>query len=281
MDISLGEPRIYRLDPRLPQEELQRRADDKKVSALGSGIGGLSGRPKTEEVVQIASQRRVEPFWHVACRAHYVYDRTRTYAIPASAPDVKVVTYDGQDFEVVQSGKAPAAFGMTFMEHCREDLFDVLYVDGQTGAGLPDGAALVASPHTEVTDTAALAADETIVVAPEQRASAIIRQLLARLMRPLQADVVHEESLQIENVDLYYRPIWAFEYHWPAKDKRGVVEIDALTGEARSATSLKSQFGKTLSRDALFDIGADAIGLIVPGGNIALKVARLAIDKNY
>ena len=281
MDISLGAPRIFSLDPRLPPEDLRHRAEEKKVGALGSGLGGFFQRPKTEEVVEIAMQRRVEPFWHVACHAHYVYDRSRSYQVPASAPDVRAVTFLGQDFQMVPTGKGPAAFGLDLLEHCSDDFKEALFIDGSTGAGVIDGPALVASARTEVADMAALAVDGTMVVSPEQRASAIIRQLLAKAMRPFQADAIFEEALEIENVDLYYRPIWAFEYEWAAKAKRGVVEVDALTGEARSATSLKVQFGKTVSRDALFDIGADAIGLIVPGGNIALKVARLAIDKNY
>ena len=157
----------------------------------------------------------------------------------------------------------------------------MLYVDGQTGAGLPDGEALVASPHTEVTDTAALAADETIVVAPEQRASAIIRQLLAKLLRPLQADAVFEERLAVEQLELVYRPIVAFEFVLPAKDRRGVVEVDGLTGETKTATSLRLQITRRVSRDALFDIGADTVGLLVPGGSIAVKLARVAIDRGY
>jgi hypothetical protein len=282
MDISLGEPRIYGLDPRLPVEELRRRADEKKVGALGSGFGGLLQRPKADDVVLAASQRRVEPFWHVACTAHYVYDRSRLYTVPASATDVRSVTILGSDFPVVPSGKGPAAFAMEALEHCAEDVRDELFVDGLTGSAMNNGVALIAGPRTEVQDPLALAADETMVVPPEQRASAIVRQLLAKVLRPLQADTVFEESLAVEHLELFYRPVWAFEYHLPAKDKRGVVEVDALTGEARTASALKvSQFTRMVSRDALFDIGADTVGLLVPGGSIAVKLARVALDRNY
>lgn len=30
-----------------------------------------------------------------------------------------------------------------------------------------------------------------------------------------------------------------------------------------------------------FDIGADTVGMLVPGGSIAVKVARVAIDRSY
>ena len=66
-----------------------------------------------------------------------------------------------------------------------------------------------------------------------------------------------------------------------ASDRRGVVEIDAVTGAVRHGGSLLPQLGKVITRDALFDIGADTIGLLVPGGSIAVKVARVALDKSY
>ena len=36
--------------------------------------------------------------------------------------------------------------------------------------------------------------------------------------------------------------------------------------------------GKALDRDFLFDIGADAVGLFIPGGNIAVKTAKKIMD---
>jgi hypothetical protein len=282
VDISLGEPRIYRLEPRIPFEELKRRAEEKKTGALGTGLGGFIQRPKADDVVLAASQRRVEPFWHVACTAHYVYDRTRMYTVPASAGDVRSVTFLGKDTPVISAGKAPPSFGLEVLEHCTEDSREALFVDGLSGSSMHNGEELLSGPRTEVADTTLLAADETLVVPPEQRASAIVRQLLAKLLRPLQADTVFEESLAVEALELYYRPIWAFEFHHPAKDKRGVVEVDALTGEAKTATALRvSQFTRLVSKDALFDIGADTVGLLVPGGSIAVKLARVAIDRSY
>ena len=92
----------------------------------------------------------------------------------------------------------------------------------------------------EVDGPAALATDGTIVLAPEHRASFVVRQLLGRMLKPVQADVVVEEVLTLEASDLYYRPIWAFEFHWAPKDKTGVLEIDGLTGQVHQAASLTS-----------------------------------------
>ena len=49
-------------------------------------------------------------------------------------------------------------------------------------------------------------------------------------------------------------------------------QVDALTGDVKTATSLKMQITRRVSRDALFDIGADTVGLLVPGGSIAVRI---------
>ena len=41
-----------------------------------------------------------------------------------------------------------------------------------------------------------------------------------------------------------------------------------------------TQVRGALNRDLLFDIGADTVGLFVPGGSIAVKLAKAAIDTN-
>ena len=97
-------------------------------------------------------------------------------------------------------------------------------------------------------------------------------------MKPVQADQMLEESIVLEATDLYYRPIWAFEFSWQGKGKQGVVEIDAISGQTRQGKALVGQIKGMLSRDLLFDVGADTVGLFVPGGSIAVKLARAAID---
>jgi len=150
-----------------------------------------------------------------------------------------------------------------------------------SGAPVADAQAMITGPSSEVTDPTSLGADETIVAPPEQRASFVVRKLLGEMMKPVQADSVEEESLVLEKTDLYYRPVYAYEFHWVPKDKRGVVEIDGLTGQVRQGQSLMPRLKRMVSRESLFDIGADTAGLLIPGGSIAVKVARAAVDRNY
>ena len=273
MDIQLADQHIYRLDDRLTPEEIRQRAMDRRTGAFGSGLENIFSRPKADDIELVDSQRRLEPFWHVGCSALYVYDRSHDYTVPASGAQVQAVSVHGEEHKV-----NTGSFVVSTIEHSREEYRQALFLDGVTGAPVADAATLVGGTRHEVTDLDALAAESDIVVPPEQRASFVVRQLLTGMLKPLQADTVHEESITFEQIDLYYRPWWAFEFHWKLKDKKGVVELDAVTGQLRNSQALMARLSRTVTRDSLFDIGADTVGLLVPGGSIAVKVAKMAID---
>jgi len=73
MEITLAPERLFLIEERLTLDEVTQRAMDKRTSALGS----LLSKPKPEEVTLVNKQRRLEPFWHVAGHATYVYERIR------------------------------------------------------------------------------------------------------------------------------------------------------------------------------------------------------------
>lgn len=279
MDIALADQHIFVLDDRLTPDDIRQRAMDRRTGAFGGGLGSLLQRPKADDIELVNSQRQLEPFWHVGGRALYVYDRARDYTVPASGPDVREVTVHGE-LHPVTAAAGRGAFVLPTTEHCRDEFHEEIYVDGVSGTPVTDATTILGGPRQEVTDLGKAAENNTIVVPPTQHASSLVRQLLASMLKPVQADTIIEESMTLEHIDLYYRPWWAFEFHWQPKDKRGVVEIDAVTGQMRQGQALMAKVQRVVNRDVLFDIGADTVGLLVPGGSIAVKVARLAIDRN-
>lgn len=274
MEIQLAEQRIFALTEKLTAEQARARAMDRRTSVFGGGLGSLLQRPKSEEVDLLATQKRFEPFWHAVCSLRQVYDRTRKFSVPVTGPEVQSITLHEVDYPVTSR-----SFTLTAVEHCRDEDRQQIFLDGQSGEKL-DLTALIESPKFEVTDLAAFTGREAvIVVPPEIRASYVVRQALQPMMKPLQADVVFEEGVTVETIDLYYRPIYAFEFRWKPKDKTTVAEFDGVTGEMRNAKALRPSLNLNVSRDALFDIGADTIGMIVPGANIAVKLAKVALDQ--
>ena len=107
----------------------------------------------------------------------------------------------------------------------------------------------------------------------------MLRDVLLNVLKSFQADQIIEDRVEIERVDLYYRPVYAFQYRWHSKGKEAVLEIDALTGTLQSNGKTYQQYmGKILDADFLFDVGAETVGIFVPGGGIAVKLARKGYD---
>src|SRR5688572_3498334 len=154
MEITLAPERLFLLEERLTIDEITQRAMDKRASALGS----LLSKPKPEEVTLVNKQRRLEPFWHVAGRATYVYERNREYSVPAASPDVEALTilgtrYEGQPQPVATSART---FRVPALEHCRTEIKSESFVDGLTGSPVADGAQVITGPRSEIADPATL-----------------------------------------------------------------------------------------------------------------------------
>lgn len=279
MEIALVQERLFVLDDRLTAADAEQRAMERRGQAFGSGLGALLQRPKPDDITLVASQRRLEPMWYVAARATYVYERRREYVVPGSAPEVEAVTIEGHRYELDRTAGPSRAFAVPAVEHCRDEFRVETFTDGLSGAPVADGGALVSGPRVEVEDPSTLATDGTIVVPPEQRASFVVRKALADVMKPVQADRMLEEAVALEATDLIYRPVLAFEFMWRGRDKTGVIEIDMATGQLRQGRPLIRQIRGILTRDVLFDVGADTVSLFVPGGGIAVKLAKAAMDR--
>jgi hypothetical protein len=113
------------------------------------------------------------------------------------------------------------------------------------------------------------------------KATAIIRQVMSEVVQPVsKAQIIHDERVDIETLELNFRPVYAFEYEWASKGKRVVVEFDALLGDSRTGgRKWSADIKGILTRDLFFDVTADAVGLLVPGGGIAVKLVKAVVDR--
>ncbi len=272
MDINLGEEKIIELESPFAPAEIQERGLAKRVDAFGQ-LAKFMSRAKPEEIEITQTVKRYEPFWYGAACAHYTYDRRHRYEVPV-APEVQSVSFYEHDHPA-QIGHA-RAFQLDAVEHCEEELRRELMLDPMRGEER-DFSRYLAFGKKEVGTLEALQAEGATVISPEVRSSFLVRKLAQLLLKTFQADKIFEERIDVDPVILYFRPVYAFEYYWKAKEKRSVVEFDGLTGETRAEPGqLKKQVVNVLENDALFDIGADAVGTVLPGANVAVKLGRLA-----
>ncbi len=275
MDINLGDERIVELQAALSLEQIQEKALSKRPDVFGQ-VTKLLQRPKPEDIDITAIQKRLEPFWHAAASARYVYDRRQAFRVEV-APEVQAVTLYGQEHPVVKD--RGNVFQIEAVEHCVEELERELILDAAKGEEADLGKYLDC-PHLTVPDLATLGQSGSVVVLPEVRGSFVVRKLVTLLMKTFQADKIHEERIDVKQLTLFYRSVYAVEYLWKTKQKKQVVEFDAHTGDFKvTSGEIKKQVVRILENDALFDIGADAIGTVLPGVNVAIKLGRLAARK--
>jgi hypothetical protein len=278
MEILLAPERMFQLQPRISLDQAHARVEEKKLGLVAGTLGNLLSRPKPDEIGAMGWLQRWDPFWHVVVHVRTVYDRQRPFSVPVGGPEVKRVTIAGQTLLVEAQAKGGPAFVVTGVEHCEEDQRLVRFLSGD-GAPAPEAGRLVDLPKAEVTDLSLLTGEGVHFVAPGLSSAALVRQVVAEVVRPVKAQAIHEERVELEVLDLYVRPVYAFEYHWAAKGKRAVLECDGLTGEVRAGgPSLKDHLRTMLNRDMLFDLSAEAVGLMVPGGGIVVKLTKAAMD---
>lgn len=279
MEISIADQRILLFQPQLTPEDAEKKSWEKKVTVFDTllKVGSFLSRPKDDDFEILYKEQRYQPFWHVNARAKYVYDRNNDYQVSASGPEVKAINFQNSEYESV-SGH----FHFSVVEHCIQEESDEVFVDGVTGKNCPElKKYLTLSPKQITDDIESFMSGGAIFVPPQSRVSGIMRESLSKMIKGIQADKIIEETVEVPCVDLYYHPIYDFQYRWKSKDKEAIVEIDGLTTEIRSGNRVfKEYLGKVLDRNFLFDLGIDAAGLLIPGGGIAVKVAKKVFDKN-
>lgn len=276
MEINLGTERIVQLQATYTAADVEEAAAKKRVEAFGQ-VARLFQRPKPEDITIAAIRPRFEPFWYARASAHYKYDRRHAYRVPVT-PEVSAVSVYDNEHPVALQGTS-RTFELQAVEHCVEESYAELALDAVSGVEISFDK-YRSHAQIEVPDLKALEQDGAQVVAPELRSSFLVRKLVPLLMRTFQADSINEERIDVEEVALIFRPAYSVEFLWQAKDRHQVLHFDALSGESMAAQSeaLKT-IAKVLDNDALFDIGADTIGAVVPGANIAIKLGRLAARK--
>ncbi|MBD0379932.1 hypothetical protein [Paenibacillus sedimenti] len=277
MEVQLSEERVLRLVPQLTLDDARILVENKKVHLVAGTVGALFTRPKPEEITLSYSELRYEPFWQVTACTHMVYERQRMFTVSASGPEVKQITLLGQQQPTQPQPKGSPTIVLSGVEHCEEDQRLRRMFTGD-GTNKQDLERYLSFGSEEVIDLASYSWDGACMP-PDTKAGAIIRQVITEIVRPVKAQVIHTENVSVEEIQLFFRPVYAFEYLWAAKNKRVVIECDGLTRDlTNGGKTFKKQIKSLLDRDLLFDISADAVGTFVPGGGIFVKLTKAAMN---
>jgi hypothetical protein len=244
------------------------QAEHEKAGAFGMlARMKLWDRPKEGEIALANTEKRYEPFWMAKAARRTVYTRRTAYHVRIEHPHVIAVELLGQKLPV----DARRALQLAAVEDCESTTALAHYVDA-LGHETPEKALVdYAGRYAfhEITDSS-----EPHFIVPTLTAASVLQQVKSRLSAPVEADAIGSDEIDIQSLTLFYRPVYAFQFKW--KDKTGVIEIDGLSGRVnREGSMLGGAVRKLGNRDALFDLGADFAGMVVPGGTIVVKL----IDK--
>lgn len=277
MEIKTPEERILLLKDQLTDEMAEKIAWTNKINAFGTfrQVSNFLSRPKDQDFTLVYKEHRYIPFLHIKGSAKYLYDRTVTHEWPTSGAEVLSLILDGKEY--IASKEHISA---VVIEHCKEESSEELFIDSLSSLRKPEFERYIKFP-AEVMNKSDLEnlAEKNVVLPPQARASAFVREIASKMIQNIEADKILEENVEFQTVDTYYHSFYAYKYHWESKNKESVVIIDGLTGQVSfSQDGFKQLVGKVFDYDFLFDIGKDAAGMLIPGGSIAIKLAKKYMD---
>lgn len=268
-EILIQNERLLLIDDTLGWEKARQVAAEHKVKAMGM-FSQLLFRPKPDDIQIIYEEKRYQSFWYIIGTLFLDYKRKTRHKVPIEVM-VKTITVDDREYPVNQTDHT---FTIEGVEHCQESQREELLVDAQTEQpGDFDKYLKFSSRQIENIDI--LTQDGSQVAYLQAKASFLIRQVLNKLVRPYKADEILEERIAIEELNLYFYPLYTFEYHWTNKDKKALVEFDGVTGEARKGQKTSDKLLQSFSYDELFDFAKEIVGF-VPGGGLAMLTGRKA-----
>lgn len=259
------EERVCVFDDVYTESSARAFADKEKLQAFGMlARMKVWDRPKEADISLHSTEKRYEPFWHIKAVRTTRYDKKTTYSIPLGNTHIQSVSLLNR--ECVPD--ANHVLKLTGVEHCRSVLALAEYFDGMAREHLARELADYVSHYVH---DVVQASSEPHFIVPSVTAQFLVQEMKSRLMKPLAADEIHEDVLEVESMTLYYRPIYAFDFLW--KDKHGVIEIDGLNGRVNREGRMLSNMMRSLgSRDTLFDLGVEIASSLVPGGGVLLRM---------
>lgn len=318
---TIAEPRCFVLEPVLHKSQAYAQAGEHKSSVFGFDAKQLIrmlGRQRDVGIEAELLERRMVPFWHVRCRSHFDYTRMKDYAIAANSPDAVSVTIQGSDahgqpvemvYRVDQTGRSGGQIKLTGIERCVTRREVDLWIDSYTHTDdwqprvleehqkmLKDAATLKPRPVSDLSefgaqlsiDGAPLFEDglKTIVAPPLETADNIIRRSLQQVMAPIEAATIHDWSLEVATIDLYFRPLYVFQFErLDQGGNRSGLKLEELDGlfKDRWITLQTTEFQmSTVPWVKILKLSADIGALMlrdVPVLGTSLKIAGVIADQ--
>lgn len=271
--IRVESEKLLLLEDSLGWDKARLLSVDNKARAFGSLFNFLS-KPNPDDIEVIYEEKRYEAFWHVVGASQFEYKKRNKYRVAVS-PEVVDLEILGKEFKIDRDSNN---FQIESVEHCKENYREEMMIDANTDqAG--DFIKYLRFPHRLIGSTDELTRDGTPIAYLETRANTLVRMVLQALVKPIKADEIIYEDITVHDLNLYFYPIYTFEYHWKLKDKKATVAFDGVTGEVNlKATKITDTLSKNFTADDLFEFSKEIAANLVPGGGLAMMVGKKIVQ---
>ncbi|MBU1106364.1 MAG: HEAT repeat domain-containing protein [Candidatus Riflebacteria bacterium] len=269
--LTTGETGVFAYSPLITPDQAKKIAENNKKSGIGFFLR-LIYRPKPEEIQLTFCEQRLQPFWHIECEASLDYIRSRPLTLDLEDQVCELKIGD-QLFK-----PAKKRVDVTVEERCMIKQSLNRFIDATTGAQA-DFSEIISKGKAKPVSINETVQDGFKIIPARIRASILVRNIIFEFMKPLKALEILAQGLNIAKLNLYLRPVYVFEFNWIGRDQKVAFEIDGVTGKISEGHNIPDKGSEMISESSLFDIGADALGLVVPGGEIAAKLAAAFLGK--
>jgi len=263
---------VYNLD------KAREMAEAMKVKAFGI-LGVLKkslDKTKGDTIELTNHKKRYHPFWYIKAEGIFEYSKNTEYSFSV-APEVISVKIDKKEIEVDEN---EPKVKFTAEDHCFEHSTKSL-LQGAINEKEKGLDKYLEYRNRKVRDIKDINGKMVEVLPAEIRASFLVNGLVKDVYKPVHADKIITEKVQITQLVLYYRPVWVFEFTEMTRGKTKTIEVDAVTGETKRVDRLfdKKLVGKLFSDQNLFDLTTEIAGSIIPGTGIGLVGAKFLKDR--
>lgn len=293
-NIEIGNIPAYEFEDFYPEHLAKEAADERKNGAFTilSGLPSLSSKLtswaskgakmliKDEDIELMRSERRLEPFWVIDITRTINYDSEKTYRAEVENDDARNVIIDGcsQEIEVKtpKNMQIPKSFiSFKVVEKCQRDILFSSVIDGMERAHLHEE--LLRNYLDNTKYHRKLLNSE--VVEPTLLETGLMQKARKKLMETTEINERKlEENTIINRLEIYFRPVFAFEYRNKKDNRTAIIEVDGLSGAVLdSGTSWFSEkANQEKMNNLLKSVVSEIAGSLVPGG---ATITNLILDK--
>lgn len=270
--VRVENEKLLKLQDNLGWDQARLKAADYKDKVFNSLLNFMMSTTAAagDDVEVIYEERRYEAFWHVLGYANLEYKRKKEYLVNVDQM-VKGVEIVGEKMKMDKS-----VLKLSAIETCEENQKEEFLIDANLDK---EGgfAKYLKYPTVAISTTDEL--KDSLIAELKTNSSQLVKRMLLKLVKPVESLEMLKEEIVISELSLYFHPLYTFEFHWKAKNKKALVSFDGVTGEVYTKTSkIGETLKNTFNKDDLFEFGKEIAQNIVPGGGLAVMLGKKMLE---